>query len=55
MIKFVLNNRQGLVPIRIVDQQFYSRCLFAALARVAVKMRASVIAWTGGVAVFKVL
>jgi hypothetical protein len=31
-----------------MDQQFYSRRLLAALARAAVKMRASVIARTGG-------
>jgi hypothetical protein len=48
MIKIYLNNRQDLVPIRIVDQHFNSRRLLAALARAAVKMRASVIAQTGG-------
>jgi hypothetical protein len=46
--KIYLNNRQGLVLIRIVNQSFYSRRLLAALARAAVKMRASVTARTGG-------
>jgi hypothetical protein len=53
--KIYLNNRQGLVLIRIVDQSFYSRRLLAALARAAVKMRASVTARTGGVAASKAL
>jgi hypothetical protein len=43
-----LNDRQGIVPKHIVDQQFYSRQLLAALACVAAKMRASIIAQTGG-------
>ncbi len=46
--KIYLNNRQDLVPIRIVDKHFNSRRLLAALAPAAVKMRASVIARTGG-------
>jgi hypothetical protein len=50
-----LNNRQGLVPIRIVDEHFYSRRLLAALARAAVKMSASVIAELEGVAASKAL
>jgi hypothetical protein len=46
--KIYLNNRQGLVPKHIVDQQFYSSRLLAALACAAVKMRASVTARMGG-------
>ncbi len=46
--KIYLNHRQDLVPIRIVNQHFNSCRLLAALARAAVKMRASVIARTGG-------
>jgi hypothetical protein len=37
----------GLVPKRIVNQQFYSLWLFAASACVGTQMRTSVIAWTG--------
>jgi hypothetical protein len=44
--KIYFDNRQGLVTICIVDQNFYSHCLFAALARAAAKMRTSVIAQT---------
>jgi hypothetical protein len=43
-----LNDRHCRLPKHIIDQQFYSRQLLAALARAAVKMRASIIARTGG-------
>jgi hypothetical protein len=46
--KICFNDRQGLIPKHIVNQQFYSRQLFAAVARVVAKMRTSVIAQTGG-------
>jgi hypothetical protein len=42
-----LHDRQGLVPIWIVKQQFCFRRLFAALRSVTMK-RHSIIAWTGG-------
>jgi hypothetical protein len=41
------NDRQGLDSIRVVDQQFYSRRLFAALASTAMNFGASVIARIG--------
>jgi hypothetical protein len=37
LITFFLNGRQNHVPKRIVDKQFYSRRLFAGLARMAAK------------------
>ncbi len=45
---FCLNDHHGLDPIRVVDQQFYFRRLFAALASVATNSGASVIARIGG-------
>jgi hypothetical protein len=38
LIKFVLNDRHWLLPKHIIDQQFYSRRLLAALAHAAVNM-----------------
>ncbi len=45
---FCLNNRRDLDPVRVVDQQFYFRRLFAALATVATNSGVSVIARIGG-------
>jgi hypothetical protein len=45
--KICLNDQYCFLPKHIIDQQFYSRRLLAALAGAAAKMRASVIAWTG--------
>jgi hypothetical protein len=42
------NDRQGLDSIRVVDHQFYSRRLFAALASMATNFGASVIVQIGG-------
>jgi hypothetical protein len=42
------NDRQGLVPTHTAKQQFYSCQLFAALASATAKIRASIIAQTGG-------
>jgi hypothetical protein len=46
--KICFNDWKGLIPKHIVNQQFYSRQLFAALALAVAKMRASIIAQTGG-------
>jgi hypothetical protein len=46
--KIHLNDRHCLLPKHIIDQQFYSCQLLAALARAVVKMRTSVISRTGG-------
>jgi hypothetical protein len=46
--KIRLNDRYCLFPRHIIDHQFYSHRLLAALARSAVKMLATVIARTGG-------
>jgi hypothetical protein len=43
-----LKNWQALVPVQIVEQQFHYCRLFAALARLTTKIRASVIAQIGG-------
>jgi hypothetical protein len=45
---FCLNDRHGLDPIRVVDQQFYFHRLFTALVSVATNSGASVIARIGG-------
>jgi hypothetical protein len=45
---FCLNDRHGLDPIRVVDQQFYFCRLFTALASVATNSGASVIVRIGG-------
>jgi hypothetical protein len=45
---FCLNDRHGLDPIHVVDQQFYFRRLFTALASVATNSGASFIARIGG-------
>jgi hypothetical protein len=42
------NDRQGLDSIHVVDQQFYSRQLFAALASMAMNFSTSVIVRIGG-------
>jgi hypothetical protein len=42
------NDRQVLDSIRVVDHQFYSRRLFAALASMAMNFGASVIVQIGG-------
>ncbi len=54
-IFFFWNVQQGLIPKHIIEQQFFSRQLLAALACVAAKMRTSVIARTRGVVVSKAL
>jgi hypothetical protein len=46
--KICLNDKHYLLPKHIIDQQFYSHRLLAALACAVGKIRASVIARTGG-------
>ncbi len=45
---FCLNDQHGLDPICVVDQQFYFRRLFTALASVATNSGTTVIARIGG-------
>jgi hypothetical protein len=45
---FCLNDRHGLDPIHVVDQQFYFRRLFTALSSVATNSGTSVIVPIGG-------
>ncbi len=53
MIQFVWNDCKDLLPIRIVDQQFYPCWFFATLASVAMKSQTPIRARTGGVKVSK--